>query len=117
MSLMLALLLASDAPLADPTREAQARALMADIRCLVCQGQSIADSDADLARDMRLLVRERIAAGEQPRAVRDWLVARYGDQISYVPPFDARTLLLWLAPVLVLAGGGRLARSAFRRRR
>ena len=96
LALLLApmLLAASPEPLAhsqlpDPTQEAAARALMATIRCLVCQGQSIADSDADMAGDMRALVRRRIAAGEPPAAVRDWLIARYGDYVSYDPPLSA----------------------------
>ena len=71
--------------LPDPRQEAKAEALMEELRCLVCQGQSIADSDADLAGDMRDLVRRRIAAGEKPDAIRAWLVQRYGDWISYRP--------------------------------
>jgi cytochrome c-type biogenesis protein CcmH len=103
--------------LADPRQEAAAKALMGELRCLVCQGQSIADSDADLAGDMRALVRERIRAGETPAHVRGWLVARYGDYVSYDPPFDATTAPLWLAPLLLLAIGALVARASFRRRR
>ena len=72
--------------LPDPKQEAKAQALMQELRCLVCQGQSIADSDAELAGDMRDLVRRRIAAGEKPEQIRAWLIERYGDWISYRPP-------------------------------
>jgi cytochrome c-type biogenesis protein CcmH len=103
--------------LADPRQEAQAQALMQTIRCVVCQGQSIADSDADLAGDMRALVRQRIAAGEKPEAIRAWLVQRYGRWVSYRPPVDALTWPLWAAPIVLLGIGGWLAGTAFRRRR
>lgn len=103
--------------LADPARETQARALMETLRCLVCQGQSIADSDADMAGDMRSLVRQKIGAGEEPAAVRDWLVARYGDYVSYDPPLSAGTAPLWIAPVLLLGLGVWIARASLRRRR
>jgi cytochrome c-type biogenesis protein CcmH len=102
--------------LEDPRQEAQARALMETLRCLVCQGQSIADSDADMAGDMRALVRERIAAGESPEAVRAWLIERYGNWVSYKPPLEPLTWPLWAAPVLLLAAGAWLARGRFRRR-
>lgn len=102
--------------LRDPAQEAQARALMETLRCLVCQGQSIADSDADMAGEMRAVVRQKIAAGEPPRAVRDWLIARYGDYVSYDPPLRAATLPLWLAPLALLAIGAWLARGSFRRK-
>ncbi len=101
--------------LADPAKEEQAKALMETLRCLVCQGQSIADSDAALAGDMRHEVRTKIAAGESPDAIREWLVARYGNWVSYDPPFDAATALLWLGPFLFLALGGWLAFGRFRR--
>lgn len=101
--------------LADPVQEAQAKALMETLRCLVCQGQSIADSDAPLAGDMRHEVRSKIAAGESPDAIRTWLIARYGNWVSYDPPFDAATALLWLGPLLFLALGGWLAFGRFRR--
>lgn len=102
--------------LRDPAQEEQARTLMATLRCLVCQGQSIADSDADMAGEMRALVRQRIAAGEKPDAVRDWLIARYGDYVSYDPPMSAVTWPLWLAPLALLAIGLLVARGSFRRR-
>ncbi len=89
----------------DPRAEARAKALMEELRCLVCQGQSIADSDAPMAGDMRSQVRVRIAAGEAPDAVRDWLVARYGNWVTYDPPFVADTALLWLTPLVALLGG------------
>lgn len=103
--------------LPDPRQEAQAKALMETLRCLVCQGQSIADSDADMAADMRALVRERIARGEQPGQIRAWLVERYGDYVTYDPPFSAVTAPLWLAPILLLVLGVVIARVSFRRKR
>jgi cytochrome c-type biogenesis protein CcmH len=106
----------SDTQLPDPKQEAEARALMGSLRCLVCQGQSIADSDADLAGDMRALVRRRIAAGEKPEAIRAWLVQRYGDWVSYDPPLSAVTWPLWALPVLLVAVGLLVARGSFRRR-
>ena len=125
MSLALALLLAVGTPapdygntqLPDPRAEAQARALMGELRCVVCQGQSIADSDADMAADMRALVRQRIARGDSPTAIRDWLIERYGDYVSYDPPLSGATALLWATPILLLAIGAWIARSSFRRRR
>ena len=102
--------------LEDPRQEAQAKALMETLRCLVCQGQSIADSDADMAGDMRALVRERIAAGEKPEAIRSWLVDRYGAWVSYKPPVGPLTWPLWAAPVLLVALGLYLARGRFRRK-
>ena len=103
--------------LRDPSQEAQAQALMETLRCLVCQGQSIADSNADMAGDMRALVRQRIAAGEQPGDIRRWLIARYGDYVTYDPPFDWLTAPLWLTPLLLLAVGAWVARASFRRHR
>ncbi len=107
----------ADTQLADPAQEAQARGLMETLRCVVCQGQSIADSDAQMAGDMRALVRQRIRAGERPEAIRDWLIGRYGDYISYDPPFGAATAALWLAPVALLLAGAWIARGSFRKRR
>ena len=101
--------------LSDPAREAAAKALMETLRCLVCQGQSIADSDADLAGDMRALVRERIGRGEPPDEVRRWLIDRYGAYVTYDPPLSVATWPLWAAPLLLLALGATLARSSFRR--
>ncbi|TGX44753.1 cytochrome c-type biogenesis protein CcmH [Sphingomonas naasensis] len=103
--------------LADPAQEAKAKALMDTLRCLVCQGQSIADSDAEMAGDMRALVRQKIAAGESPGQVRKWLVERYGDYVTYDPPLSWVTAPLWLAPLVLLAIGLLLARRVFRRRR
>jgi cytochrome c-type biogenesis protein CcmH len=101
----------------DPRQEARAKALMETLRCLVCQGQSIADSDATMAGDMRALVRERIAAGEEPEAVRAWLIERYGNWVSYKPPLEPVTWPLWAAPLAILAAGLWLARGRFRKAR
>lgn len=106
----------ADTQLADPRQEARAAALMATLRCLVCQGQSIADSEAEMAGDMRALVRTRIARGEEPEAIRDWLIARYGNWVSYDPPLAPATWPLWAAPALFVGAGAWLARSRFRRR-
>jgi cytochrome c-type biogenesis protein CcmH len=95
----------SDRQLPDPRQEARAQELMTELRCLVCQGQSIADSDAELAGDMRDLVRRRIAAGEQPSAIRAWLIERYGTWISYKPTAELAAWPLWLAPVALLLIG------------
>lgn len=106
----------ADHPLPDPAEEAAAQSLMAELRCLVCQNQSIADSHADMAGDMRALVRERIAAGEPPEQVRGYLVSRYGDWVTFRPPFSNRTALLWAAPIIFLLVGALLALRVFRRR-
>ena len=94
--------------LPDPKKEAQAIALMDTLRCVVCQGQPISGSNADLARDMRRLVRERIEAGESPDAVRNWLVNRYGQWISLKPDVNEITAPLWLIPLLALLGAAAL---------
>ena len=107
----------ADRQLPDPSQEAEAKALMEQLRCLVCQGQSIADSDADLAGDMRNMVRSRIAAGQSPAEVRRWLVERYGNWVSYKPPLEPATWPLWLAPLLLLGLGAWLARARLKRRR
>ena len=107
----------ADRQLPDPRQEAQAKALMEQLRCLVCQGQSIADSDADLAGDMRNMVRTRIAAGQQPAEVRRWLVERYGNWVSYKPPVEPATWPLWAAPLGLLLAGAWIARARFRRRK
>jgi cytochrome c-type biogenesis protein CcmH len=96
--------------LPDARQEAKAQALMEELRCLVCQGQSIADSDAELAGDMRDLVRRRIAAGEKPDKVRAWLVARYGSWISFRPTAEPAAWPLWLAPAVLLLVGAFLIR-------
>ncbi len=102
--------------LSDPKQEAQAKALMETLRCLVCQGQSIADSDAEMAGDMRALVRQRIESGERPEAIRRWLIDRYGNWVSYAPPVEPITWPLWAAPLMLLALGLFLARGRFRRK-
>jgi cytochrome c-type biogenesis protein CcmH len=103
--------------LEDPKQEAEARELMLSIRCLVCQGQSIADSDAELAGDMRSLIRTRIQKGEKPDSIRKWLIERYGDWVTYDPPLSALTSPLWLTPIVLLGLGFLLARGRFRKRR
>ena len=95
-----------DEILVDPALETRARAISHDLRCMVCQNQSIDDSEAPLARDLRLLVRERIAAGDSDGQVIDFLVARYGEFVLLKPRLERHTLLLWLLPPLALAGGG-----------
>ena len=91
-----------DEILADPALETRARGLSSELRCLVCQNQSIDDSNAPLARDLRLLVRERLKSGDSDTAVRQYVVARYGDFVLLNPPFRASTLLLWLGPPALL---------------
>ncbi|HEV7370594.1 cytochrome c-type biogenesis protein [Arenibaculum sp.] len=107
-----------DEMLADPALEAQARDIGRELRCLVCQNQSIDDSNAPLARDLRILVRERLAAGDDEREVLDYVVARYGDYVLLRPPFKAGTYALWLGPaaILLLAGAGVAAFLRGRRR-
>ena len=102
--------------LSDPAKEKAAKTLMETIRCLVCQGQSIADSDADMAGDMRALIRQRIDAGERPEAVRAWLVERYGNWVTYKPPLLGVGGVLWMAPLIFIIFGAILARGRFRRR-
>ena len=104
----------SDRQLPDPKQEAEAQALMAELRCLVCQGQSISDSNAELAGDMRDLVRRRIAAGQKPTEIRAWLVQRYGSWISYKPTAEAAAWPLWLAPLALILVGGFLIRRRIR---
>ena len=91
-----------DKPLSDPLKEERAQALGHEIRCLVCQNQSIADSNAELARDLRRIVRERVAAGDSDEQVLDYLVTRYGDWVLLAPPFPGATLALWLGPPALL---------------
>ncbi len=97
----------------DPALEVRAHELMLTLRCLKCQSQSIADSDAPMAGDMRSIVRERIAAGEDPEAIRAWLVERYGDYVSYAPRVTALTWPLFAAPLLLLALAVLLLRKRF----
>jgi len=106
----------SNRQLPDPKQEAQAEALMEQLRCLVCQGQSIADSDAELAGDMRDLVRRRIAAGDKPSAIREWLIQRYGTWISYKPTTEPAAWPLWLAPLALLFIGALLIRRRIKLR-
>jgi cytochrome c-type biogenesis protein CcmH len=94
-----------DEVMKDPGLETRARALSSELRCMVCQNQSIDDSDAPLARDIRILIRQRIVHGESDEAVRSYLVSRYGDFILLKPPFKPDTLLLWLFPPLTLCAG------------
>lgn len=105
-----------DEMLSDPALEARARAISAELRCLVCQNQSIDDSDAPLAKDLRILVRERLTEGDDDRAVMDWLVARYGEFVLLRPRFQMQTAILWLSPFVVLALGGIAAWRTLRRR-
>src|SRR3954463_519593 len=111
-----ALAVQPDEIMPDPAKEARARDLSRELRCMVCQNQSIDDSDAPLARDLRLLVRERITAGDSDPQVMDFLVARYGEFVLLKPRFEQRTWLLWLVPPSVLAGGA-LALWIYARRR
>jgi cytochrome c-type biogenesis protein CcmH len=90
----------------DPAKEAHARDLMREFRCLVCQNESIEDSNADLAADLRAIVRDRIRAGDSDAEVRAYLTARYGDWVLLNPPFKARTAVLWLGPFLLFLGAG-----------
>jgi len=87
--------------LKDPAQEAQAQAIMKDLRCLVCQNQSIELSNADLAHDLRTIVREQVAAGKSEREIKDFMVSRYGDWVLLKPPFKPETYLLWFFPALV----------------
>ena len=96
-------------------QEAKAQALMQTLRCLQCQGQSIADSDAPIAGSMRSLVRERIAAGEEPESIRSWLIERYGDYVSYAPRMTALTWPLFVLPLALVALAVFLLRNRFRR--
>lgn len=112
-SFFLALLLAAPAlaqdyaevSLPDARQESQALALMDAIRCVVCQGQPISGSNAELAGDMRRIIREQIAAGQTPAEVRSWLVGKYGDWVSFKPQVRPATLPLWIVPLLALIGG------------
>lgn len=102
--------------LSDPVLEKRARDLGKNLRCLVCQNESIEDSNADLARDLRVIVRERVVSGDSDRDVLDFVVARYGDYVLLKPPFKAETIVLWVGPFILFLGGV-LAAFAFYRRR
>jgi cytochrome c-type biogenesis protein CcmH len=107
-----------DEVLSEPKLEARARTLSAELRCMVCQNQSIDDSNADLAKDLRLLVRERLKAGDSDAEVLDYLVSRYGEFVLLKPRLSAHTVLLWGMPILLLLVGGLvLLRQALRRSR
>lgn len=101
--------------LSDPAQETRARELSRELRCLVCQNQSIEDSNAPLARDLRRIVRERVVAGDSDGAVLEYLVQRYGEWVLLKPRFNAQTLLLWLGPVLLLMLGGGIVFALYRR--
>ena len=103
--------------LPDAKQEAQAQALMQELRCLVCQGQSIADSDAELAGDMRDLVRRRIAAGEKPGQINAWLIDRYGDWVSYRPSAAPIAWPLWATPIVLLIFGGAIVAGRLKRKK
>jgi cytochrome c-type biogenesis protein CcmH len=104
-----------DEVMTDTRLEARARALSAELRCMVCQNESIDESNADLARDLRLLVRERLKAGESDDQIRAFLVSRYGDFILLKPPLKLETWLLWSAPFLILLVGGSIVLLARQR--
>ena len=106
-----------DEILDDADMEARARVLGKELRCLVCQNQSIEDSDASLARDLRVLLRQRIEAGDSDEAAVAWIVERYGDYVLLRPPLKAETLLLWAAPVVALGAGVLILGRSLRRGR
>ena len=112
-----ALAVQPDEVLKDPALEERARSISAGLRCLVCQNQSIDDSDAPLAKDLRVLVRERLQKGDSDRQVQDFVVERYGEFVLLRPVLAPHTLLLWLTPLLVLALGAFGLVAALRRRR
>lgn len=107
----------ADRQIPDAAQERKAKALMETIRCLTCQSQSIADSNASMAGDMRSQIRERIMAGEQPEAIRAWLVSRYGDWVSYEPTAAPILWPLWVAPLFLLGLGLLLMRGRIKRRK
>jgi cytochrome c-type biogenesis protein CcmH len=106
-----------DEMLTDPALEARARHIGQSLRCLVCQNQSIDDSEASLARDLRVLVRERVVAGDSDQAVIDYVVSRYGDFVLLSPPVKPETWLLWFGPLLLIAGAGTAIVLRARRKR
>jgi cytochrome c-type biogenesis protein CcmH len=103
-----------DEVLTDARMEARARHISAGLRCMVCQNQSIDDSNAPLAHDLRVLVRERLKAGDSDKAVVSYIVQRYGDFVLLKPPFNVETVLLWMAPLLLLIGAAAFAWGQFR---
>jgi cytochrome c-type biogenesis protein CcmH len=105
-----------DEMLSDPRLEARARVIGKELRCLQCQNQSIDDSDAPLAHDLRLVVRQRLSAGDSDAEVKQYVVARYGTYVLLKPPFDPETYLLWFGPLLLLAAGGAAVFHFYRRR-
>jgi cytochrome c-type biogenesis protein CcmH len=107
----------ADTQLEDPALEKKAHDFMLTIRCLTCQSQSIADSNASMASDLRSEIRERIKAGEEPETIRKWLIERYGNWISYTPTADPVLWPLWAAPVVLLLAGGALVATRLRRHR
>ena len=102
--------------LPDPAKEAEAMRLMHSLRCIQCQGQSIADSDAPMAGTMRAEVRQQIARGQKPDAIRNWMIGRYGEWVSFEPDMKGAGLLLWIAPLLIFLAAIWVARGLFRRR-
>jgi len=106
----------ADTQLENPAQEQKARDLMLTIRCVTCQSQSIADSNASMAADLRSEIRTRIKAGEEPEAIRKWLIDRYGDWISYAPSADPILWPLWAAPIVLLLAGGALVASRLKRK-
>ena len=113
----LALLAAAGAPAQAPDEEARYRALIAELRCMVCQNQSIAESNAPLAEDLRGQVRAQLDAGKSDEEIIEFLTARYGDYVRYRPAFKGKTLLLWLGPFALLALAGTVAAVVIRRSR
>ncbi|MEN0652553.1 MULTISPECIES: cytochrome c-type biogenesis protein [Hyphobacterium] len=116
MNLILVAVAALQTVTLSPVQEDQARAIMQEINCVVCSGQSIADSDAALAQDMREFVRRRVAEGDRASEVRAALASHYGDEVLMRPPFAWRTAFLWVLPVLLLIGGGAMMVSASRKK-
>lgn len=105
-----------DEVLSDPVLEERARNLSLNLRCLVCQNQSIDDSDAGLAKDLRILLRQRLSSGDTDEEVIDYIVGRYGDFVLLEPKLNAQTIVLWALPIMMLLGGGVMAFLSFKRR-
>ena len=115
-ALIIAAVLGGDIPLDNPRNEARAQELMREIRCVVCQSESINESDADIAAELRNIVREQVAAGRSDDEIHDYLTARYGDFILLDPPFKTETLILWLGPFALAVAGMAAAAMILRRR-